>query len=80
MDAIKYIYRVDRAADHQYATDMENYKNRPLDKPISITAMVSQHTWKCTTKSDIVWHNWVVEGTTGIICKAEYFGTAAVSY
>ena len=52
MDAIKYIYRVDRAADHQYATDMENYKNRPLNKPV--TALTSQHTYKCTTKSDTV--------------------------
>ena len=42
MDAIKHIYRVGRAADHQNATDMENYENRPLNKPI--TAVISQHT------------------------------------
>ena len=50
MDAIKHIYRVGRAADHQYATDMENYENRPWNKPV--TALISQHTYKCTTKSD----------------------------
>ena len=73
MDAIKHIYRVGRAASHQNATDMENYENRPLKKPI--TAVISQHNYKSTTKSDIVWQywtqNWYVERTKGIICKAE---------
>ena len=46
----KNIYRVDRAANHHSNSDMENYENRPLNKPI--TAIMSQHTWKCTAKSD----------------------------
>ena len=79
---LKHIYRVGRAANHQSNTDMENYENRPLNKPI--TAIMSQQMWKCITKSDIAWQNWtqnaVVESTDGIICKAEYFSTAAVSY
>ena len=33
--ATKKIYRVGRAANHQSNTDMENYKNRPLNKPIT---------------------------------------------
>ena len=43
MDATKHIYRVGRAADHQNATDMENYENRPLNK--SVTALISQHSY-----------------------------------
>ena len=58
--------------------DMKNYEDRPFNKPV--TAMMNQHTWKCTTKSDTVWQNWAVEGTKGIICKAEYFCTDAVLY
>ena len=38
---IKYIYRVGRAANHQSTADIENYENRPLNKPI--TAIMSQH-------------------------------------
>ena len=80
---LKHTYRVARVANHQSTTDMENV-NRPLTKPISITAIMSQHTWKCTTKSDIAWQNWnqnwVVKGTKGIICEVEYFCTAAISY
>ena len=53
---LKLIYRVGRAANHQSTTDMENYERRPLNKPI--TAIMSQHTWKCTTNSDIIWQNW----------------------
>ena len=36
---------------------MENYKNRPLVKPVAAN-IISQQTWKCATKSDIVWQNW----------------------
>ena len=36
---LKHVYRVGRAAKHQSNTDMENYKNRPLNKHISITAI-----------------------------------------
>ena len=39
---IKHIYRVGRAANHQSNTGMENYKNWPLNKPI--TAIMHQHT------------------------------------
>ena len=39
---IKYIYRVGRAANHQSATDMEDYANRPLNK--HVTAIMNQHT------------------------------------
>ena len=56
MDAIKHISRTDKAANHQSTDDLENYENRSLNKPV--TAMMSQQTWKCTTKSDIVWQNW----------------------
>ena len=49
---LKHIYRVGRAANHQNTAGMENYENRPLNKPV--TAMINQHTSKCTTKSDIV--------------------------
>ena len=46
----------------------ENYEIRPLNKPI--TAIMSQHTWKCTTNSDIIWqnwtHSWVAARTKGI--------------
>ena len=66
------LYWVGGAANHQSNTDMENYENRPLNKPI--IAIMSQQTWKCTIKSDIAWHeNWtqneVVENTKGIILK-----------
>ena len=52
---LKHVNRISRAANYQSTTDMENYKNRPLNKPI--TAIMSQHTWKCTTESGIVWQN-----------------------
>ena len=55
MDAMKHIYWAGRAANHQSTTDMENYEIRPLNKPM--TAIISQHTCKCTTKRDIVWQN-----------------------
>ena len=45
-------YRVGRATNHLNNTNMENYENRPLNKPV--TAVMSQHTYKCTTNSDIV--------------------------
>ena len=55
---LKHIYRVGRAANHQSTTtsDMGSYEDRPLNKPI--TAIMSQHTWKCTTDRDIIWQNW----------------------
>ena len=60
---LKHIYRVGTAANHQSTTRI------CLNK--SVTAMMNQHTWKCTTKSDIVWQNWnrnwVVEGAKGIM-------------
>ena len=41
---------------------------------------MNQPTWKCTTKSDIVWQNWnqnwVVEGAKGIMQSC----IAAISY
>ena len=50
----------------------EYYKYMSLNKPV--TAMMNQHTWKCITKSDIVWQNWnqngVVEGAKGINTSA----------
>ena len=56
-------YRVGRATNHLNNTNMMNYENRPLNKPV--TAVISQHTYKCTTNSDIAWQNstqnWVVE-------------------
>ena len=36
---------------------MENYKNRPLVKPVTAN-IISQQTWKCAAESDIVWQNW----------------------
>ena len=82
MDATKHIYRVGRAADHQNATDMENYENRPLNK--SVTAIISQHSYLEVYNYVYNWQNWTqnwyVERSKGIICKAEYFCTAAVSY
>ena len=39
---LKHIYRVDRAAIHQSTTDMENYENMSLNKPV--TVMMNQHT------------------------------------
>ena len=42
---LKHTYRVDRAANHQSNTDMENYQKRPLKRPIII--IMNQHTWKC---------------------------------
>ena len=68
---LSHFYKVGRAANHQSTADMENYEHRPLDKPV--TAVMSQHTWKCTTKSDIVWLNWVAEWTKSITCKTKYF-------
>ena len=56
MDAVKHIYWAGRAANLQSTPDMENYEIRPLNKPI--TAIISQHACKCTTKRDIVWQNW----------------------
>ena len=44
-----------RAANHQSTTDMENYENTSLNKPVTI--MMNQHTWKRTAESDIVWQN-----------------------
>ena len=44
MDAVK-TRRVDRAANCQSNTDMENYQKRPLKRPIII--IMNQHTWKC---------------------------------
>ena len=39
---LKHLYRLGRAVNHQSNTDMENYENRPLNKPI--TVMMNQHT------------------------------------
>ena len=80
----KQVYSVGKAANHQSNSDIENYKKRHLNKPISNTAVISQHTWKCATKRDIVGQNWtqncVAERAKGITYKAEYFCTAAILY
>ena len=82
MDAAKtHLQSWQRCQPPDGTTDMKNYEDRPFNKLLNTAmSMMNQHTWKCTTKSDTVWQNWVVEGTKGIICKAEYFCTAAVLY
>ena len=79
---LKHIYRTGRAANHQSNTDMENYENRPLNKPI--TAIISQYTCKRTTESDIVWQNWTQNRAScrkdkGCHMQSRIFQHAAVS-
>ena len=59
MDATKtHLQSWQRCQPPDGTTDMKNYEDRPFNK--LVTAMMNQHTWKRTTKSDIVWQNWVV--------------------
>ena len=75
---LKHVYRVGRAVKHQSNMDMENYKNRPLNKHISITAIsyiiMRQHTCQTEVNPELTCTK---DKGHAILCKAEYFCTAA---
>lgn len=51
---------------------------RPLNKPITIIAVTSQPTWKCTTNATMTDRTEPIVGANSIICMAVYLCTADV--